>query len=200
MHHLIASYLFQYKSCPLPGLGTLLIQNGTATSDFLNKIYKAPAPTIVYENNETDASSLIDYIVEKTQCTVNQAIENLSRFCNNLKGTTILNQPATLYAVGDFFTDESGKILFKPKDLPGVFLPPVKAERVIHPQAEHNILVGDKETTNTVMNEYYSETAIVKDRWWIWAIVLGIIGLVTILIYFSNTNLSSMAGNAMHVN
>jgi len=84
--------------------------------------------------------------------------------------------------------------------LPAAFLQPVKAVRVIHPEAEHQILVGDKETTNTVMNEYFSEVPVKKSRWWIWAIVLGIAALIAILLYLNNyAGLLSMAGNAMPI-
>jgi hypothetical protein len=62
-------------------------------------------------------------------------------------------------------------------------------------------LVGDKETTNTLMNEYFNEDVLVKkNRWWIWAIVLAVIALLAILIYTNNANLSSMAGSAMPIN
>ena len=58
-----------------------------------------------------------------------------------------------LESLGSFFVDDNGKINFKPEELPAAFSQPVFAERVIHPDAEHQILVGDKETTNTVMTE-----------------------------------------------
>ena len=198
MHHLIASYLFQNKTCPLPGLGTLSIVQLNAETDFSNTAIKTPAPNIVFDSKETDADNLLDYIASKTHFTALELIEMLAQFGNNIKTAVIANTPAALNGVGNFFTDVSGNINFKPGNLPAAFLQPVKAERVIHPQAEHNILVGDKETTNTVMTEYFSdETPVKKSRWWIWAIVIGIIALVMILIYLiNNVALSSMLGNA----
>jgi len=199
MHHLIASYLFQNKTCPLPGLGTLTVAAGKAQSDFLNTAIKAPVTVVIFTTKENDASILLDYIAAKTNRTVFQAIETLGVFCNNLKAAVVANNAAPLNGVGIFSADASGNINFKPDELPAFFLQPVKAERVIHPQAEHTILVGDKETTNTLMTEYFNEEPVQKYRWWIWAIVLGVIGLLTVLFYISNTNLSSMAGNAMPV-
>ena len=73
----------------------------------------------------------------------------------------------------------------------------MEAERVIHPQAEHSILVGDKETTNTVMTDYFNEEPVVKDRWWIWAIVLGLAALAILLFYFNDADASSFFGNAV---
>jgi hypothetical protein len=197
MHRLIASYLFQNKTCPLPGLGTLSVVTGKAELDFLNTTIKAPAPRIVFEAKEADGSNLLEYIAAKTDSTVMQTIERLAHFCNSLKAATIANHPATLDGVGNFFTDSSGKINFKSTQLPAALLPPAKAERVVHPQAEHQILVGDKETTNTLMTEYYNEVPAVKSRWWIWAVALAAIAAIGILIYLNSDSASSMFGNIM---
>lgn len=195
MHRLIASYLFQNKTCTLPGLGTLSVVSGKAELDFLNNALKAPAQKIIFETKEEDASPLLDYIAAATGSTVMQSIERLGQFCNHLKKNTLANQPATLEGVGDFFTDSSGNVNFKCRQLPSVFTPSVKAERVIHPEAEHQILVGDKETTNTIMTEYYSETPVPKSRWWIWAVILTAVAITAILIYFSNAAATSLFGN-----
>ncbi len=185
----------------MPGLGTLLLTTGNAEPDFLSKTIKAPEQVIVFETKENDASNLLDYIAAKTNSTVFQAIDKLGQLCNNLKGAAISNNPATLDGVGNFFTDTSGNINFKPLALPFSFFQPVKAERVIHPEAEHNILVGDKETTNTVMAEYFSEegTPAKKDRWWIWVIILSAIALLALLFYANGATASYMVGNAMPV-
>ena len=100
--------------------------------------------------------------------------------------------------MGSFFVDASGKINFKQQELPAAFTQPVFAERVIHPDAEHQILVGDKETTNTVMTELLAPKSATKDRWWIWAIVLGLIGIATIVFYFTAFKGTSAFGNAIN--
>ena len=147
MQQLIAAYLFQHKNCPLPGLGTLWVKQGNAQTDFSNKAITAPAPAIVFDAKETDADKLLDYIAFKNNTTIYQAIETLGQFGNNLKSVILSNSNATLDGVGSFSADASGNISFTAIPLPAAFLQPVTAERVIHPQAQHNILVGDKETT-----------------------------------------------------
>ena len=199
MHQLIASYLFKNRYCPLPGLGTLRVVMGKAEADFLNSAIKAPVPTIIFDSRENDASNLLDYIAAKTNSTVLQTIDKLGQFCNGLKTAIKANQPAVLNGIGNFFTDSSGSINFKPGQLPVTFFQPVKAERVIHPEAEHQILVGDKETTNTLMTEYFNEAPVKKKRWWIWVVILGAIALIAILLYLNNANATSMFGNIMPV-
>jgi hypothetical protein len=74
---------------------------------------------------------------------------------------------------------------------------PVVAERVIHKDAEHAILVGDKETTNVEMTEYYTdETAVAKDKWWIWAIVLGVVAISVIAYYLSQNGIADFGSKS----
>jgi len=199
MHHLIALYLFKNKTCPLPGLGTLFVETGKAETDFVNTVINAPVSVISFENKDNDASNLVGYIAAKTNSSALHVIDKLGQFCNNLKSAAMADQPAVLEGVGNFFTDIPGHIKFKPGQLPAIFFSPVKAERVIHPQAEHQILVGDKETTNTVMTEYFNEAPVKKKRWWIWAIVLGALALLAILLYLNNEKASSIFGNIMPI-
>lgn len=197
MQQLIASYLFQHKTCPLPGLGTLLIQPGNAQADFLHTRITAPEPTIVFNSNETAADALLDHIAASTNTSIYQAIDMLGQFANHLKTTIQSGAPAVLEGVGSFAAGSSGSILFEPAVVPAAFLPAVTAIRVIHPQAEHAILVGDKETTNTEMTEYFSDEPVQKSRWWIWAIVLGAIGLLALWLYTSGNGNLSRFGSSM---
>ena len=199
MQKQIASYLFQHKTCPLPGLGTLSVLNSGAEADFTNKAIAAPKSFIQFNNTETDTAGLLDYLVSTTGGDKYEVTEALDHFCDNLRNKMTQQPDVQLDNVGSFFVDASGKINFKQQELPTSFLQPVFAERVIHPDTEHQILVGDKETTNTVMTGYFNETPVVKDRWWIWAIVLGSIGLIALVIYFTELNGASPFGNAIKI-
>lgn len=200
MQQLIASYLFQHKACPLPGLGTLLIKNTAAKSDFLNKTIAAPLPQISFETKESEADLLVDYIAAKTNSPVLTAIDELGKYCNQLKGELNAGNVAAINMVGSFTADGGGTILFKPIQLPGFTMPAAEAERVIHPEAEHVMLVGDKETTNTEMTEFYTETPVSKNYWWVWALVLAAAGLIALLFYFNGGFFSSSFGNITPVN
>ena len=200
MQHLIASYLFQNKYCALPGIGTLRVTAGNAATDFLDKKIKAPQTTIIFSETENKDEGLLEYIAATTSSDKYEATEALEHFCDVVKNNLANKSPATLEGIGQLFIDASGKIQFQPSRIPAVFLPDVKAERVIHPEAEHHILVGDKDSTNTLMTEYFNEEVPVKkNRWWIWAIVIGSIALLALLIYSNSLNASSMAGNAMPI-
>jgi uncharacterized protein YpmS len=57
---------------------------------------------------------------------------------------------------------------------------------VIHKNSEHAVLVGDRETTSSVMNQFYSEeeTTTKSNAWKIIAIILLAIALVLLFFYF----------------
>ena len=199
MQKQIASYLFQNKTCPLPGLGTLSVLNSVAEADFTNKLIAAPKSFIQFNNTETDTAGLLNYLVSTTGGDKYEVTEALDHFCDNLKNKIADQSDMQIESIGTFFVDGSGNINFTPQELPTAFVQPVFAERVIHPDTEHQILVGDKETTNTVMTGYFNETPVVKDRWWIWAIVLSVTGLIALIIYFTELNGVSPFGNAIKI-
>ena len=197
MQKQIASYLFQNKTCPLPGLGTLSIVSSAAESDFTNKTFTAPKSVVHFEQTETDATGLLNYLSATTGADKYEATEALSHFCDSLKQQMTDNPKVEVNNIGSFFVDAWGSINFKEEALPTAFMQPVFAERVIHPDSEHHILVGDKESTNTEMTEFLTPKSVIKNRWWIWAIVLGTIGMLVLLMYFTQFSGAYPFGNVI---
>jgi nucleoid DNA-binding protein len=178
MFDIIASSFFQKRSCRLPGIGNLELAYTPAQYDFGSRQIKAPRETILFI-----ASSPYD-----------NHFNEFSAISQLIKDELEKNGSVEITGLGSFTKDSSGGIQFEAFPQNEDFLQPVIAEKVIHKDAEHVILVGDKETTNVVMNEYYSEdTTEVKDRWWIWAAVLGAIAITVIAVYLMNgfNNLAS---------
>ncbi len=199
MHQQIASFLFQNKICPLPGVGTLSMQHSGAEADFTSKTITAPKAGIQFVRSETDTAALVDYLTATTGGSKYEMTEALEHFCDTLKKDVTTRQVA-LPGIGIFYADGSSKINFTEETLPVSFMQPVFAERVIHPNDEHHILVGDKEMTNTVMTEMLAPTETVSnDRWWIWALVLALIAITFILLYFTQPNIGSAFGNAIKI-
>ena len=197
MQKQIAAYLFQRKTCPLPGLGTLSVLSSGAEADFTNKMIAAPRTVIQFEERETNVEGLVNYLATTTGADTYEVTAALEHFCDGLKKEMMEQKKVKLDYIGDIFVDGAGKIGFNPEELPAAFLQPVVAERVIHPQSEHQMLVGDRETTNTAMTEMLVPKSEAKDGWWIWAIVLGAIGLLVLLIYFTALNGTTSFGNTI---
>lgn len=177
MLDVIASSLFQKKSCRLPGIGTLEVVTRPAEYDFSNQRILAPRQTIVFINAPSSDNTFNEF----------SAISQLMK--QKLKEDGTVN----IEGLGSFVKDGAG-LQFVPVEVDADLLQPVSAERVIHKDAEHAILVGDKETTNTVMTEYYTEEVVeTTDKWWIWAIVLGVAAAGIIAYYLSQHGFADLS-------
>lgn len=183
----------------MPGLGTFSILNSSANADFTNKLIQAPHPTVEFVQVETNPAALTEYISRSASLNMQEAADALKDYCHGLKELIDEGNTVSLAQVGSIFVNENGKIIFTPEDLPAAFLQSVVAERVIHPEAEHQMLVGDKETTNKAMSELFATKTEMKSRWWVWAIVLGAVGLLLLLFYFLQTNDVSLFGNSTKI-
>lgn len=197
MRHQIASYLFQNKTCPLPGFGNLSLVTTPAITDITNHSITAPETAIRFSDKEINASGLVSYIAREQQVSEEEAATVLSAFCRQVKEDIANHARVEIPGVGNFVVDEHGNTLFHQAKMPTGFLASVTAERVIHPNAEHSMLVGDRETTNTVMTEYLSAGETTPNRWWIWAIVLAAAALLALLFYSGNHTV--FFGNAVKI-
>lgn len=182
MDYLIAPALFQNKTCRLPGIGTLSVITGKAETDFVNARLSAPVPSIIFSPSRDDENVFNEFT----------ALSELIRKDLNEKGIV------SIRSVGNFIKNEEGAISFIPGQINKLFTPTIAAERVIRQATEHGILVGDKETTNFEMSEYLVEEEIkekeAEDNWWIWAIVLGLVG-AGIIGYYILENGFNLLGN-----
>lgn len=196
VENLITSYLFQNRVCPLPTIGTLRLEEGNAILETAEKKISPPRPIIRFHSHELPADDLLNYIAVQKNIPVENASGLLSEYCTRLQNLDAFTE-VPLQNAGKFYIGADGNLLFKSIDLPDAFFPAVHAERVIHPEASHAILVGDKETTNTVMTEFYNEEEVVKkSKWWIWPILLFVVSMIMIIIYFNDRYHSPSMGNA----
>ncbi len=181
MDYLIAPTLFQNKICRLPGIGTLSVIISKAENDVANSRLSAPVPSIFFTASKDNENTFNEFT----------ALSELIKKDLDEKGSV------TIQSVGNFIKNEVGDIDFIPLEINKMFTPVVIAERVIRNATEHTILVGDKETTNFEMSEYFvEENKEPEDNWWIWAIVLGLVG-AAIVGYYILENGFNLLGNTI---
>lgn len=198
MQDIIASFLAQEKQCSLPLLGSFTINTKPAAFDVANKQMFPPTDEIIYSaKDDHPTDRLRNYAAQILNLSPNEAEEKLHNWC--LKAKAILDSYGTLHfnSIGSLQKDHGGSVYLKKKN--GItFFEPVIAERAIHKNDEHAVLVGDRETTSAVMNEFYRDEDIVyrKSKWKMWAIILFSAGaLLLILNYFNHSFTTNGVGN-----
>jgi len=197
MEKLLTNYLYEFKSCPLPGVGTLLLNPGHAHFLPGEKRMIAPIPFISLYESEGTVDGLHYFIAEQYTISEVEAKRLLQNYCKQLQDMQAYEE-LPLDTVGSFYMDENGKLHFKSLSLPAVYFPDVVADRVIHPDVAHPMLVGDTHTNSTAMTEMLQDEPVTKSRWWIAAVVLAVVGLAVIFIYYSGYKLGQ-TGNGLKV-
>jgi hypothetical protein len=200
MENLLTSYLYGNKVCPLPTVGALVLQPGSAMALPSEKKMLAPVPGILFVEREMSADGLLRYISAKKNMDAQQASDELSNYCNRLQEMQPY-ESVSLGTAGSFHLNEEGQLLFKANEISRSFLPAVNAERVIHPEANHQMLEGDTQTNTTTMAGLLTTEKSTRRPGWIWAaIALGIAGLLAATIYFISRQPGSFFGNTQSVN
>lgn len=196
MQDIIELYLAKTRKCPLPDIGTLCITESNAVAWYADKKIEAPVPTIVLQELALPVDDFIEFIAVQKGISNAEASELLHQYCVELKNLEASGENILPHS-GKFYVDTAGKLVFKPVNIPKAYTPSVPADRVLHPVASHNVMVGDKETTTAEMAAYYSDAANArKDRWWIWAAALLAAGIGGLAYYLSDPAHSNSFGNA----
>lgn len=191
MQDFITSYLVQTKECALPLLGNFKIQRSPAFLNVPDKELHPGSSEIVYtENANYVAGAFADYISRIQKISWNEAEEKINNWCLEAKMKLDAGEKIVFDSIGSLQKNDNGEILFE-KNQPISFFEPIHVERVIHKNETHAVLVGDKETTSSAMNEFYSEEIVEeKSNWKKWATALAAVGILILIIYFANHRFS----------
>ncbi len=202
MEKIITSYLVQKKECSLPGIGHFRINTRPADLDIANKQLHPPTDEIIFKEEEVHLrNDLVGYVSMQKNIHENNAAENINNWCGTIKDKLEAGEIIYFEPIGSLQKNSAGNIFFHKKN-EFLLYDIMPAERVIHKNEEHSVLVGDKETTSAVMNEFYKEDVVIKKKpWWkIWSIILFLLPLLILIIHFSGHNFTtSGVGNQMNL-
>lgn len=227
MNDILVKYLFLKKNCPLPGFGSLQIIEGISSFQVEEKKIFPPAPFIQYTETVTPSDELNEFISWKKNIPLPEAENLLKEFSENLKNLKEGNEIELPFA-GKFYVDVNGNLLFKSLSIPAEYFPVIPAEPVVNviynPRvAMHTIepeqkvapvsevAVPEAPVVKTPIDESPEpETAVdppatvaviepKKQRWWIAAVLLTLIGIAAILFYLKEYKQNSYFGNSQKV-
>lgn len=185
MQDLFSSFLIQTKECHLPGIGSFKMNTVPASLDVASKEIIPPFDEITFDEYSNPLSNeMIAYIAFKLDLSSKDAAEQVKNWCLQNKERLERGEEVHFENFGFLKSTPGGNVSFHSLSS-SQFFEPVAAERIIHKDAEHAVLVGDKQTTNTALSELYSsEEKPFQLNWKIAALVLLIIGLSVIALHF----------------
>ena len=109
------------------------------------------------------------------------------------------DQSVMLAGIGEI-SQSSGYVVFEPEGKPKTYDITIAAERIVRSNARHGMLVGDRETTNVEMTEYYTEEIHrEKMTWWLYALIIAAIALIIIFFNYYKNGANSPFGNQQKI-
>lgn len=197
MYGYLYEYLVLNKQLALPGLGTLLLERKPAFTEFAHKQITPASYTIsLQQENAVPSKKLFNWLSDKLKIPYHEAIVKINGFAYDLKKQALSGNKVVWEEVGTFSKGISGEIKFEPVLQDHSFDKPVSAVRVIREKAVHTVKVGEDEKTSEEMAELLNPGDNRAKRWWLPALVVGIMLLIIVAIYFLQKGFNgSAAGN-----
>jgi hypothetical protein len=198
MFQVLNAYLFQHRSISIPGLGTIYLETMSANVDVADRRMLPPAYRFRFDKYfDAPDKEFFSYIASQRNILDYEAIKWYNEFSFELRNRIRTEDQVKWDGVGILKKDGSGSVVFESVGGDTLFMVPTPAMRVNRLDAQHVLLVGDKERTNVEMSEWLHEEGASRKKgsWWIIALVLGLIALAILGWHFYSNGWST--GNQM---
>jgi hypothetical protein len=183
MFAVLNAYLFQHRSISIPGLGTIYLETLPAEADVADRTMLPPVYRFRFDKYfDAPDKEFFGYLASQQNMLDFEAIKWYNEFSFELRNRIRAEEQVSWDGVGILKKDGSGNILFESVKAPAFFLQPTPAVRVQREDAQHTLVVGDRERTSGEMNEWLQEESNGRRRisWWVIAIVLAVAGLAVL--------------------
>ena len=155
MFQVLNAYLFQHRSISIPGLGTIYLETHPAHVDVADRTIHPPVFRFRFDKYfDAPDATFFSYLAAQRNILDYEAIKWYSEFSFELRNRLRQEDEVVWEGVGTLRKDGSGNVLFEPVDSHLFFMQPAPTIRVSHQDAQHRLLVGDRERTSGEMNEW----------------------------------------------
>ncbi len=179
MFQVLNAYLFQHRSISIPGLGTIYLETLPASVDVARRAMLPPYYHFRFDKYfDAPEKEFFSYIASQQNMLDYEAIKWYNEFSYDLRNRIRLEEKVKWDGVGVLRKDVSGNVIFESAPASQLFMDATPAIRVNRQNAQHTLLVGDQEKTNFEMNEWLSDEAGNKKKyWWVYALALTVLAL-----------------------
>ena len=192
MNQYLHKYLVLNKKLSIPDIGNLVIESNGAQLDSVNALLYAPSPTILFKQDIAKADKFFfDFLAQEMGIDEVVAIRSFHDYLYKIKSTLNTPQGSIIPGIGRLKKEDNGYILFSPEKnlqelLPQVKLgatyPIAKKETPFDYDKEHELSAQEEDDIRELMGQETEEEG--ADNWWIYALILLLIGVGALLFYY----------------
>lgn len=185
MYPIIHKYLLQHKNVSVPGVGIFSIENIPASFNEQKSSLTPPQTEISYKAETALADRVFyDFLAKELRIDAVEAIKNFHEFTYQLKQDISHADAAVLPGIGTLTKQPDGTFVFEQENLladyyavqPLLQTVTIDEESQTQASTNANTFIGETELIAVAEEEDTS-----KDYWWVYAIVLAVIGIAAII-------------------
>ena len=166
MYAELYEYLLHYKTLPVPGIGTFLLERKPATGDFPNRVFRAPAFGIVFKKEtEPFPKHFFSRLGNILGISDRDASNRFREFTDSTSSQLQKGDRIHWTGVGSITRAEDGEIRFNPDEFAAE--DPVKAGKVIREHATHTVRVGEDEKSSEEMTRMLNTQVTRRSYGWL---------------------------------
>lgn len=187
MYNAIKKFLVLHHHLALPGIGNFKIETVPAEIDIANRSIKSSHNKIVFSNDKLPAEKkFYSFLSHELKIDEVQSVRAFTNFTAQLQDKLHAGNIIEFAGIGTLKKQSGNTLTFQQQELP-VYFPSIPAERIIRKNVMHTVRVGEEERTSEEMQTVLHQPAIIKkERWWIAAIILAVIGITAIVFYYAS--------------
>jgi nucleoid DNA-binding protein len=186
MYPILHKYLLQYKKVSVPGIGNFVIETESAKFSEETSLLSAPQQVIHFKAETALADRVFfDYLAKELHIEEIEAIKNFHEFTYQLKSDISHGESIIFPGIGMLKKQQDGSFAFEQEDCISSYFPSVELK-------EHEVQTKQELTVDEekLQQENFSDIELTPvdelegeptDYWWVYAIVLAIIGIAAIV-------------------
>ena len=189
MFHILYKYLILNKQLSIPGIGHFYIEHEPARPDAAGDVIHSPLPVIKFTNTVTTADrNFFEFASQELAIEQWDTIRQFHDFSYNLKNDVNTYASIELPGMGSLRRNNLGGLSFEPAMVLDEYFPEIKVPMPLQQETqEANIPAETPVTESEPGEDVEDDTPPTKDRWWVAAVVLGVIGIAAIVYYYATT-------------
>lgn len=188
MYPIIHKYLLQHKNVSVPGVGIFTIENKPAFFNEQKSSLLAPQTQISYKAETALADRVFyDFLAKELRIDAVEAIKNFHEFTYQLKQDISHADAAVLPGIGTLTKQPDGSFLFEQENVLQDYFAAQPLLQIAAVDDASQISTSTNPNTNSFVGEAdliavpEEEETTKKDYWWVYAIVLAVVGIAAIL-------------------
>ena len=179
MFHLLYKYLVFHNYVKIPGVGHFTIEKQPARIDMESKIIHAPVSVIKYRDESDVADkSFYTFLANELKIEVVDAVRQFQDFYYQLKNSITAKKVVELPSFGTLKL-VNNQINFQQTPVLEEYYPDISIDRPSFIESSDDEAEGE-----LVTEEDSEEVRPARSFWWLYALILGLIGVGAIVYYY----------------